>query len=77
MSARGHRTSTIPMTGLEVGGTAGLRAVGVGDYTVAASQDPAERVLFDMDVQAWLEAGMVREPRMAHGLLAEREVSTL
>lgn len=63
MNARGHTVphweAITPATGLEVGGTTGHKAVGVGQYTEAISGDVADVVMLDMQLESWLESGVI------------------
>lgn len=63
INARGHSlapwVAQTPATGMEVGGTMATHAAGVSQYTLQASRSAEDLALFDIQLDEWLEAGMV------------------
>jgi hypothetical protein len=63
LNARGHSVpfweDITPATGAEVGSVVGHRPVGVGQYTESISRDVADIVLLDMQIEEWLDNGII------------------
>ena len=77
MSARGHAPRTTPDDQrVFVGGVNHHLAAGVGQWTINASRDPADIVIFDDMLESWISAGFAgMDTRQVSALKAERKAS--